>query len=759
MTLLKVRPVKWMERHPAVTAGFILLIADLLFLSAVLVPPSGQAVGSFDTRGLFYPWLDRVHQSIWNGVIPFWDSQQFAGYPFLSNPQVALFYPPTWLAILLPVNVGLSWYVALHVWWAAFGMWLFARQRGASRSGAYLAALAFGFSGFVAARIWAGHIGLLATNSWIPWLLLIFSWSVKRRGLLAGFVTGIPLGLTILAGHTSSLLYVILIWFAYAIFLGVSGHEIRLVAGQFVVAVCTGLVISAVQLLPMIQFGLVSTRASLVTLESASAFSFPPAHLITLLIPEFFGEPTRAGYWSVPNFEELSYYAGILPMLALMLGLRRPSRSTWFFVGLMAVGLLLAFGSYGFLFPMAYKLLPLFRLTRAPARAAVLFSFAVSALLAESSCLKEVQGSAKQTGKTRRFLTGLQIVFAVLGLTALAATGAVFATQHPSGTSGRLWHQIGGWATALVIALIELGLLKGYLSWVNRRRLLTAGLILVSLADLWLFGFKLIRLESMDPSQMWVDAKTILGDTPGRVLPWGISIFEQNGAGQVGLTSVFGYNALEVGANTAFAASVPDPRSTAFDILGASAVVSQVPLDHYGDGERPLNLIDHTEQAWVYGRGRVLPLARLAYGAEIIEDSGGATSRVHEAGFDPETTVILERAPDCGLPAEPAAGGTAEIVEQRDGFWRIETNSLTPALLVLSETAYPGWRATVSGTEAEIYTAYTTIRAVCVPAGKQEVVWKYQPTVYVVGGALSLLALVLVGLAAVVLGREARLGA
>ncbi|MGB5060978.1 MAG: hypothetical protein WBO48_19915, partial [Candidatus Promineifilaceae bacterium] len=368
-----------------------LFLLTLLFLAAALWPPVGMALGGADMRGLFVPWLELTRTAVWQGHLPFWHAAQFAGYPFLSNPQVALFYPPTWLAILLPVRVGLSWHVLFHVLAAGLGMWLFVRQQTGSRVGAWLSALTFAFSGFMAARIFAGHVGLLATFAWLPWLLWAFARSVARRSGWTAVLAGIPFALAILAGHTTSLLYVGLVWAAWALYLGIgdwgseTGQRPRflLVGRQFVLAALVGLLLSAVQLLPLLQFAAMSSRSGTADFAFAAGYSFPPAHLVTLLVPEFFGEPTRAGYWSVPNFEELTYYAGVLTTLAVVLAVRRPSRRSLFYLALMALGLLLAFGSYGFLYRVFYNLLPPFRLARAPGRAAVVYLFAASALLGE----------------------------------------------------------------------------------------------------------------------------------------------------------------------------------------------------------------------------------------------------------------------------------------------------------------------------------------------------------------------------------------
>jgi uncharacterized membrane protein YfhO len=94
-----------------------------------------------------------------------------------------------------------------------------------------------------------------------------------------------------------------------------------------------------------------------------------------------------------------------------------------------------------------------------------------------------------------------------------------------------------------------------------------------------------------------------------------------------------------------------------------------------------------------------------------------------------------------------AGSGDAVITERRDGYWRIETESAEPALLVLSETAYPGWRATVDGERVAWQTAYTALRALCVPAGEHVIEWHFVPLSFAWGGVLTLVGLGIVGLA------------
>jgi hypothetical protein len=278
-------------------------------------------------------------------------------------------------------------------------------------------------------------------------------------------------------------------------------------------------------------------------------------------------------------------------------------------------------------------------------------------------------------------------------------------------------------------------------------------LLLLITADLWHFGAKLVALDVMEPNQLWQDAKAVIGESDELVLPWGVSIADQNGSTEVGLRSAFGYQALEPRAMVAFTSHVADPRSSAYDILGARYVVAPVELGQFTEGDGALDLIGQQGAAWVYSRPNVLPVARLAQQVEVIADDAQAIARVHHPDFERASTVILNREPTC----TPAEGGTATIDLSRPGYWRIVTESAGSSMLVLAESDFAGWQAAVDGEPASTYRAFTTVRAVCVPAGQHIVEWEYKPRVFVVGGVISM-ATALVGLVAVIMLLRTRLG-
>ena len=67
----------------------------------------------------------------------------------------------------------------------------------------------------------------------------------------------------------------------------------------------------------------------------------------------------------------------------------------------------------------------------------------------------------------------------------------------------------------------------------------------------------------------------------------------------------------------------------------------------------------------------------------------------------------------------------------------IEVNLTQPGYLVLADTYYPGWQATIDGGTSEILPANHAFRAVQVDSGKHVVVFEYNPLSFRLGGWIT----------------------
>ncbi len=80
-----------------------------------------------------------------------------------------------------------------------------------------------------------------------------------------------------------------------------------------------------------------------------------------------------------------------------------------------------------------------------------------------------------------------------------------------------------------------------------------------------------------------------------------------------------------------------------------------------------------------------------------------------------------------------------------------------PGYLVLTDTHYPGWRATVDGQPAEILEANHAFRAVQLDRGEHTVLFEYQPLSFRLGAWITLVALVVLAAIPIISGRFRRM--
>ena len=88
-----------------------------------------------------------------------------------------------------------------------------------------------------------------------------------------------------------------------------------------------------------------------------------------------------------------------------------------------------------------------------------------------------------------------------------------------------------------------------------------------------------------------------------------------------------------------------------------------------------------------------------------------------------------------------AASSTTTVIVDEPERIIVETDAARPGLLVLTDTFYPGWRATVDGAPATLLRANYLFRAVHVPAGAHRVEFTYDPAPFRRGLLVSSLAL------------------
>jgi hypothetical protein len=230
----------------------LLVVLPLLWWWPLL---AGYLPDFMDTVTEFHPMRMAAARQLWSGELPLWLPHIMGGVPLAANPQVAVWYPPTWLFFLMPGAVGNGLVVLLHYWLGGFGLRACLRRFGVGELAACFAGIGFQFGAFMVSRI--ALTPHLYSAIWIPWLLWAIEERDRRRG--TGLVA-LFFALQLLAGAPQVSFYTAMLLPLYWL-----GHEalrrggsvrtaMREVMPRGLVAASVAALLASVQLLPTVEF-------------------------------------------------------------------------------------------------------------------------------------------------------------------------------------------------------------------------------------------------------------------------------------------------------------------------------------------------------------------------------------------------------------------------------------------------------------------------------------------------------------------------
>jgi hypothetical protein len=181
---------------------------------------------------------------------------------------------------------------------------------------------------------------------------------------------------------------------------------------------------------------------------------------------------------------------------------------------------------------------------------------------------------------------------------------------------------------------------------------------------------------------------------------------------------------------------VPDDRvAPLLAAVNTAYVTSPKNLQRY-TGLAPLLKPSSPAEAYVYRVEGVAPRAYVPRTLEAVAAPPDAIEHLRHNPAPAEHVAVERRAVPRNWP--PVMEGTVRIAAYRPQEVELIATLRTDGLVVLTDTFYPGWEATVDGTPAPIARANYFARGVFARAGERRIVFRYRPLSYWVGSIISL---------------------
>lgn len=727
------------------------------------------------------------------GRVPLWDPYEDTGIPLLAESQVGVLYPLSALFLTpLSPSFELSLYILIHFSLAAFFTFVLARSLGLGWAAATLAGLAFGLGGFLMAQ--TPNLNIMTGAVWLPLILYGVLQAIRRRSWLVALLAGLPLALQILTAQPQVVFYSLVTLAGYALYRvsldffsgdhrrqpGYAGQTLLLLA----LVVLSGLLLAAPQLIPTYELQQLSVRAQERGVDFLTENSLPPLMWLNLLLPSAFGNNVT-GFSGGDPFQEDFIYLGFIPLVLSFFGIaalwRERTGPHWrerlFFLLLFIAAAMLAMGRFTPLYQLLIQYLPGFALFRIPARWLMVVNLALAILagLGLEAMLAK--------GLTRRsygllLLAGLVLITGV-SLSWIFRAELLGWSEQLSGVSPKLVTAFldksfslqpvyeGRWLALLRVPALLLAfnfiLAVTLFSLLAARRLTHptfAGLVILATAlDLVLAGGTTINPTK--PADWWWQlsggAGYVLNNLEaGRVFPLGmgsealtVSHLGQYFPSVYQLHSAGGHaSSLRLERHETFLKETNPVQ--ALQVVGVRYLLAEGYIGADAAAAYPIVYAD--EQSIVHENKAPLPRAFVAHQVVQAEQPAEALAHFQNRQLDPRQTVVIESTGP--LPQPDPATGSGDVVaisRQHPQVVEIRASLSSAGYLVLLDSFYPGWVATIDDQPGPVYRANYIGRAVFVPAGDHLVRFEYRPGSFRVGLGLALLAALLI--AAMAAGR------
>ncbi len=691
----------------------------------IITPDFGQsdAITSLATK---FTYSSSLHQHL----IPFWSAKIGGGYPIYANGGLGVWYIPNLIFFsTMPTSLAFICSLFFSLLLLGLGMYVWLQLLGRSIVSSLFGALTAALCGYVIVQF--THLTIVQSIGIFPWCLvlthlLITNPKHKYIPLLAGVYAQL-----ICIGFAQSIFITSIFMLVYTLWLSMRLKVIIRSVIYIAISVFLGILLSAIHLLPALEFLRQLNNNGIFTPDTATLFSYPWSHLITLVYPFALGNPATGTYphffaFNGSIFWENTAYIGILPLIlccyAGISGILRRG----FFIRTRIESVYLSFFTYcaiGAFFLMLGRNSPFyfiytfypFTLFRIPSR--FIWVFIISLIMVSSFALDGIL--EKIRNKRTQTLVGIFII--VLQIFTQFYMFSAYHNLEPA-------------AEWLKTPSLTQYLLPGYTISIGGET----------------------AYNSVYSKTGWVTQTTqnhpsyILRNTftPDKNLLWDVSQIKDYSGREFKRTKIMNDLLSQSFTTNNGYATVSAIGEKIFSLYGISNVISTLKLTHTSLQQKAV-LSDPNVEITLLHNPQSLPKAYIATEIRQVHTVKEAVAALSSDTFTLGKTAIIEKRVSASVSGTPA---TLRIRSMSDGVYEYELTPVDHAsVIVTTENYYPGWRVTIDGNSYKPFPVNVSQIGILAPPYAKHIVLRFEPTDFKRGAIISICTLIILGIAGVYL--------
>lgn len=691
-----------------------------------------------------YPWRELVIENLKSQVIPLWNPYSFGGQPLLANVQSSVFQVLNIFFFIFPFKLAWSLNIILPSILTSVFTYLFLSNleigsKKLSKTAALFGATILPFSGFFIAWLEWGTI--VTTAMWLPLILLAINKIFSKHSPLWLAALIFAVSQTIFSGHLQTAIYVLL---ASTLYLAAMSPKSRNFAAlsKVIAGLVLGILIAAPQILPTMEFINLSSRTTdQGYFDSRLDWFIPVKHLVQIVAPDFFGNPTTLNYWGVWNYGEFVSFVGVIPLILALFALLKMKEipSSRFFAVLLFISLLSGLSNPISKLPYTLNL-PLVS-SMQPSRIIFLLVFGLGCLSAFGLELFLKEKNKLKLLTPAFFVLTVQLLLLYLSY---IKSPIFFGNSPADAASISLRNLVLPILTSVAFLLIII-----FKIVFKNNKTVIVFIFAITAFELFRFTNKFTPFTQV--SLVFPQTSTIeflkSQKEPFRIMTTDRRIMHPNSSTVYAIESADGYDPLYLKKYAHFVSAwqsadghvssgsfnriiTPQKINSNFaDVLNVKYLLSFDVIENEN-----LNLVHQEGETKIYENKNVNP--RAYFVKEVIKKASenDELATISSSDFKPREMATSK---DISMSSDITMA-SVEITSYADNQIEVRSKTQNDSPLVISNVNYPGWRAFIDGKETKIFDANSTFQLLIIPEGTHKIRVKFEPKSFGYGLILML---------------------